>query len=290
MSQSLQIVVTGATGKQGGAVARTLLARGHRVRAYVRTPGAPAAVALAALGATLAEGDLEDRAALERAARGADGLFAVTVPWEKGTDAEITQGRAMIDAARAAGVAHVVFNSVASADRATGIPHFDSKARVEEYLRASGQAFTIVAPVYFMENAFSPWSLPALQAGTLAVALPPGRALQQVALQDIAGFVAHAFEHRAALAGKRVDIASDEVTGTAAAAVLSRVTGRPIAYAEVPLDEVRKMSEDFATMYEWFDRTGYSVDVAGLRRDYAGVGWHTFERWAKEQEWSAKEP
>ena len=287
MAKTLSVLVTGATGKQGGALAHLLLKRGHRVRAFTRKFDSPAAQELRRLGAELAVGNLEDRASIERAARGLDVLFAMTTPFEAGTEVETQQGITVADAAKAAGVKQLVFTSVASADRNTGIPHFDSKCRVEQHIKTLGVPYTIIAPVFFMENLTSPWWLPGLQEGKLAMALPGTRKLQQVALADIAGFATLVLERRDQFLGQRVDIASDEVAGNEVVEIISRVSGRKIEYVELPLAELRAMNEDFARMFDWFTRVGYSADIPGLRRAYPEVGWHTFEGWAKTQNWGA---
>ena len=136
-----------------------------------------------------------------------------------------------------------------------------------------------------MENLLGPAWLPGLQQGRLAMALSASRGLQQVALDDIAGFAVLAMERREQFLGKRLDIASDEVTGSQAAEIISRVSGRKIEYVEVPIAQLRAANEDYAKMFEWFDRVGYSADIARLRRDYPEVDWHTFEEWAKAQSW-----
>jgi len=110
--------------------------------------------------------------------------------------------------------------------------------------------------------------------------------LAQVALADIGAFAILVIENPSRFLGKRIDIASDDLTGEEAAEILSRVTGRKLTYFEVPIEQVRAMSEDFAIMYEWFNRVGYQMDIAALRRDYPEVKWHTFETWAKRQDWS----
>jgi uncharacterized protein YbjT (DUF2867 family) len=286
MASSITVLVTGATGKQGGSVARLLLKQGHKVRAFTRNAQSPAAQELDRLGAELKVGDLEDRAEVGRAMQGADAVFAVATPFEAGMDAEVRQGVNLADAAEQAGVGHLVYSSVGSANRRTGIPHFDTKKKVEEHIEAIGVPYTIVAPVYFMENVFSLWTLPALRQGKLAIPLPPGRSLAQVALADVAGFAVLAMEQRDRFLGRRVDIASDDLPGLEAAAILSRVTGREIEYVQVPMAQVHQMSEDFAIMFEWFDAVGYSLDIQGLRRDYPEVGWHRYEDWAREQDWS----
>jgi uncharacterized protein YbjT (DUF2867 family) len=127
--------VAGATGKQGGAVARALLASGHRVLALTRKPRGPAALALEAAGASLVEGDFRNSESIEHACRSADALYAMGTPFEAGTAEEIRQGKALIDAAESAKVDHVIYGSVAGADQGSGIPHFESKFEVENILK-----------------------------------------------------------------------------------------------------------------------------------------------------------
>ena len=146
------VLVTGATGQQGGAVARNLLGRGFGVRALTRDPEKPEANVLAERGAEVVRGELEDRSSLDRALEGVYGVFSVQNFWEAGYDREIEQGKRLVDAAKAADIEHYVYSSVGSAHRETGIPHFDSKWEVEEHLRGSGVPFTILRPVFFMQN------------------------------------------------------------------------------------------------------------------------------------------
>src|SRR5437879_4991655 len=184
MAQSKLVLVTGATGKQGGAVVEALLTRGHRVRALTRNSASPAANRLRQQGVEIAVGDFTDHDSLVRAARGADAVYAMSTPYEQGADKEIAQGMTITDAARAARIAHFVYSSVASADRKTGIGHFNGKYAVENHIQASGVDYTIVAPVFFMKNLLMPWTLPSLRHGKLAMALPAGRSLQQIAVAD----------------------------------------------------------------------------------------------------------
>ena len=286
MSQSKLVLVTGATGKQGGAVVEALLTRGHQVRALTRNSASPAANRLREQGVEIAVGDFTDHDSLVRAARGVDAVYAMSTPYEQGAEKETAQGMTITDAAKAAGVAHLIYSSVASANRATGIRHFDGKYAVEKHLQASRVPYTIVAPVYFMENLLQPWSLPSLRQGKLAMALPASRSLQQIAVADIGAFVAAVIERGDTVFGRRFDIAGDELTGEEAAAILSKVTGREIHYEGFPPDVLRAQSEDLALMFEWFDRTGYAADIESLRRDFPEVKWHTFEEWARKQDWS----
>ena len=284
MAQELTVVVTGSTGKQGGAVARGLLERGHKVRAVTRDPNSRQAKALANAGATLVAASLEDNAAITKALEGATSLFAMTTP-SGGTDAETRQGVAAADAAKAAGV-HLVFTSVGSANRQTGIPHFDSKYAVEKHIAEVGVRATILAPVYFMENLY--FGREQLAQGIYAAALSPTRTLAQVAVADIGAVAVRVLEDAGRFTGKRFDLASDELTGNDVVAILSRLTGRPFAYYQVPLDVIRqRMGEDGASMSEWLDRVGYAADRAALRREFPDVAFHDFESWAKTQDWNA---
>jgi uncharacterized protein YbjT (DUF2867 family) len=126
-----------------------------------------------------------------------------------------------------------------------------------------------------------------LLKGIYAAALPPIRPLAQVAVADIGAVAIRVLENAGRFAGQRFDLAGDELTGNDALAILSRVTGRPFTYYQVPLDVIRqRMGDDAVKMYEWFDRVGFTVDRPALRREFPDVAFHDFESWAKTQDWS----
>jgi len=281
MSDSRLILVTGATGQQGGAVARRLLKTGLSVRGLTRNVDSDAATALTAMGAEMVTADFTDAASLGAALAGVDAIFAMTTPFEGGVDAEVAQGVALVDAAVAAGVDHFVYSSVASGDKHTDIPHFDSKYKVEEYLAASGLRWSVLGPVYFMDNLFFPDSLDGIRNGTYAIAMPADVALQVIAVEDIGAFAAHMLSNPETFAAKRIDIAGDELTANESAAALTDVLGRPVDGFEVPIEGIRAFSEDLALMFEWFVTTGYVADVEGLRAAYPEVGWSRFSDWAE---------
>jgi uncharacterized protein YbjT (DUF2867 family) len=280
------VLVTGATGQQGGGLARLLLQRGHRVRAMSRKPDNAAANELKKMGAEIVAGDLGDRSSVERAAKGVDVAYLVATPYEQGVEAEVRFGKTGLDGFHAAEVPYVVYSSVSDADRKTGIPHFDSKAQIEEHLKSLGTEYSIVAPVFFMENLFAPWIAGGFAHGVVATGILPDQKLQVISLPEIAEFTTLAVEQPRSFRGKRINIASDEPTMTEVAQQLSEVSGRKLAYRTIPLDEVRKQSEDFAKMYDWFNRVGYSVDIAKLKRDYPQVHWRSFREWTRIQDWS----
>jgi uncharacterized protein YbjT (DUF2867 family) len=288
MTATRSVLVTGATGLQGGTVAHTLLGRGHQVRALTRHPDAPAAHALRARGATVVQGDFDDHGALLTAAADTDAVFLMSTPFEGGAEVEARQGVTVAEAAAQAGAAHLVYSSVASADQFTAIPHFDSKRQVEQRLETLGVAWTVLAPASFMEGFAAPWTLAGLRAGRLVYPLPPQRPLQQVAVADLAGLAALAIEQPERFAARRIDVAGDELTGPQMAAVLAEVTGRPITYQAPPADSLGG-SDDMVRMLRWLDQVGYHADIARLRADYPEVGWHTFADWARARSWAALE-
>ncbi len=279
------ILVTGATGQQGGATARELLARGHRVRILTRKPEGEKARALAAQGAEVVKGDFDNRASLERAFEGAWGVFAVQNTWEAGVEREEEQGKRVAKLAREAGVKHFVYTSVGSAHRKTGIPHFDNKWRIEETVRRAGfPSYTIVRPVFFMDNFVSQWFRPALRDGKLVTGIRPDTVLQMIAVRDIGKYTLRAFEKHEEMNGLEVDLAGDEHTMPQTAAILSKALGRPVEFVRTPIEEVRKWSEDYGTMLEWFDRVGYNADIGGLEKRF-GIRPTKLAEWAASVRW-----
>ena len=286
MSKKLSVLVIGATGNQGGAVVRNLLPKGHRIRTLTRNSDSPKAKQLADQGVEVLKGDFADSDSLVKAATGVDTVFAMTTPYESGVEAEVKQGIDLADAVKQAGVGHLVFTSVASADRNTGIPHFDSKYKVEQHIASLKIPYTIVAPVFFMDNWFSPWFLPSIQEGTLKFAMPADRPLQQISVDNIGEFGAAMIERRDSVFGKRFDITGDELTGEQTVAAISKDSGRTIRYEGFDPEFMRADNADFAEMFSWFNKVGYSADIKSLHKDFPEVQWQNFEDWTQQQDWS----
>lgn len=283
------ILVCGATGKQGGAVARSLLERGFRVRALTRDPQKPEAQALAEQGAEVVQGDMEDRSAVNQVLiEGVYGVFSVQNFWETGYDGEVQQGKTVADAARAAGVDHFVYSSVGSAHRKTGIPHFESKREIEEHVRQIGLPFTIFRPTFFMQN--WEWTREMILGGTLAQPLDPDKPLQQVAVEDIGAFAAMAFENPDSWIGREVDLAGDEQSMSEIAETYGRVIGREVSYYQVPWDQFEEQMGEEATLnLRWINDVGYEADIAALRQEYPELT--SFERYLRTHGWEgAKVP
>ena len=281
MTSNRTILITGVTGNQGGAVAQALQGAGFHLRGLTRKPEGERAAALTRQGIEIVKGDLDDEATMRPALAGAWGVFGVQNAGEAGVEREEAQGKRLATLAREAGVEHYVYTSVGSADRQTGVPHFDNKWRIEETVRGLRfPSHVILRPVFFMENLLAPFSL---QGSRLAWALGPGTKLQMIAVDDIGWFGARAFTDADALNRREIDLAGDVRTMPAAAEILTKALGRPIAFAQTPFEQVRQYSKEMATMLEWFERVGYSADIVGLEREF-GRKLTKLPDWARRQE------
>jgi uncharacterized protein YbjT (DUF2867 family) len=276
---SARIVVAGATGRLGRIV-DALLARGHRVVALCREPNSAGAARLQALGAEVVRGDFDDPSGIEHAANGADALFATGTAHRTGPDGELRHGIALARAAALAGVGHLVYVSGDGAAPDSPLSLFRAKYAVEEQIRALTIPATILAPVYFMENLFNPWNLGALRAGTFPSPIEVEARLQQVAVADLIALAVLAIERRSMFAGRRVTVASDEVSALEAAGAFSALAGvslpaRRLDGADLP--------PPLRALFAWLEETGHNADIAELRRQYPEVGWHDYRAWAKSQ-------
>ncbi len=276
------ILVIGATGNQGGAVARHLLQRGKfLVRALVRDENKPASLALQQAGAELVKGDLGDRASLDRALAGVYGVFSVQ-DFKDGLDTEIRQGKAVADAAKGAEVQHFVYSSVGSAERNTGIPHFNSKFQVEEYVREIELPYTIMRPVFFFYNYNGMRRV--VENGTLSQPLSPETKLQQLSEDDYGAMVAQVFERPADFLHREIEVASVEMTMPEIAATFSHVLGQPVNYQQIPFAAFEQQAgEEVTIMYRWFENVGYIADFAQLKRDFPTLT--NFESYLRSGNW-----
>ncbi len=279
MANTKIILVTGATGKQGGSTLKHLAHHGgFHLRALTRNPESKVAQALASQGIEVRKGDLDDVGSLKAALKDVWGVFAVQNTWEAGVQGEEEQGKRIAKLAREAGLQHFVYTSVGSAERNTGIPHFDNKWRIENEVRALGfSSHVILRPVFFMENLPSPMFL---NGDSLGIAMKPDTKLQMVAVDDIGRVGARAFTEAARLNGREIEIAGDTVTMAQAAAVLAKSLKRNIQFVEYPIEAIRQQSEDIALMLQWFEHVGYGADIAALDSE--------FGRMTRLEDWAAK--
>ncbi|MFZ6182121.1 NmrA/HSCARG family protein [Nannocystis pusilla] len=273
------IVVIGATGQQGGATAKHLIEDGWRVRALVRDLHGPKAQALAEAGLELVYGDLNDRASLDAALRGAHGVFSVQPSagqpqYGVTPEDEVRQGKSVADAAKAAGVAHLVYTSVDGADDAGDVPHLASKWEIEAHIRAIGQRSTILRPASFMEN-FVTEGL-GFSRGKVAYFGRPNDPVPLIAADDIGKFAALVFADPQTHAGTVLPLVGDVRTGEEVAAALGTAAGRTIAYERCP-PEVVQHNPALRRVMAFIERYRTRADIPALRRLHPGLldfaGW-----------------
>ena len=274
------VLVIGATGQQCGPLARLLLQNKHKVYALTgnRNARSSAIQDLENRGANIVEGNLDDPDSLQQVVKNIESIFLMGTPFEDGIEGEIRRGKLVADIAKENKIQHLVYSSVVNADKNTGIPHFESKYKVEQYIDNLGIPYTIIGPTFFMENLLDPRLRQALQQGQLALPLSPSTILQQISVQNIAEFSAMVIESPERFLGKRIDIASDEVTGQKATEILSSVLDQKIKYSQIPAP-----NEDLARMFEWFEKVGTGIDISSLQREYPAVNWITFKDWARSK-------
>jgi len=285
MSTKPVVLVTGATGSQGGSVVTELLkSSGLTIRVLTRSPTGEKAAALKARGVEIVQGDMFDEASIKAALVGVDRAFLVTDYQLKGVEGETESGVTFVDCAAAAGVKHLVFSSVASAETGSGIPHFESKYKVEQHLTASAiPSWTILRPVAFMDN-FPPagGAQRMITLGLFDAALQ-GKSLQLVAVQDIGWYAAKALENPEEWKGKAVEIAGEEVTVPSIKAAYEKIEGgKPW---EMPLPEVAigaMLPKEQAIMFTWFRTHGYSCDIAACRKVHPSM--LNFEEWLRAKQ------
>jgi uncharacterized protein YbjT (DUF2867 family) len=288
-----KILVFGATGAQGGSVARHLLQRGQfDVRAITRKTDSPAAQALRELGAEVVPGDLDDPASLAAALEGCYGAYGVTNFWEH-FDKEAQQGRNLVAAVAAAKVQHFVYSTLPPVEKATNgalkSPHFDLKAEHEEYARSLGIPATFIHVPFYYENFLAFFPPRPAGDGTYQFGFPQGDTpLAAMSVEDVGRIVAVIFEQPAEYIGKVVKLAGDELPATGYADVMSRRTGTTIRYAHIPRETFAAFgfpgAEDLADMFEFYrvHMPSRAADIEQLRTLAPEL--QDFETWASRNE------
>lgn len=283
------ILITGATGRQGGAVIRHMFPKGWRLRALTRKPSSNLAQNLGRQGIEVVRGDLEDPASLERATNGVYGIYSVQDFWSVGAKREVQQGKNLADAAQKAGVTQFVYSSVGGAERNAGIDHWQTKWEVEQHIRKLGLPATIFRPAAFMENYYIDKVEIGILKGKLMDPIRADKPYQTIATDDIGAFVALAFERPDDFIGQELEIAGSELTNPQAAEVFSRVLGKRVKFRKLPLPIVRLvLGREFHQMFSWFNKAGFEADIDGLRRRYPGVRLRSLEDWLRDEGWDKR--
>lgn len=261
MEKNKLVLIFGATGNIGGATARELLKRGWDVRAVTRTPGSDKAEALAMLGAEVVQGDMEDRASLEVVFDGIPRVLSVQNWVTNGVEGEIRQGKLVANVARSAGVEHLVYASAGTGERGSGIPHFENKIVVEDYMRQLGLPFTIVRPTPFMELLSEKEFYPAM--GTWGVepkVVGWDTPLPWVAVYDLGLAISNVFEDPRTYIGQDITICSDVKTLAESQAIFTAIDGKKPLRIPLPVWMFGKMAGDeFVNMWRWM--AGFVRDV-----------------------------
>ncbi|WP_436908653.1 NmrA/HSCARG family protein [Halosimplex marinum] len=284
------VLVTGATGNQGGAVVDHLLASDEAfdVRGLTRDATSDTAQALEDRGVRMVEGDLNDPESLREPVGEADAVFAVTNFWTQGYDAQVQQGKNLATVADEEGVDRFVFSGVGSHDEDTGVPHFDSADEIAQHVRDTDLDWTVLKPVFFFEN-LEAFAEDIVEDGQLALPLAEGVGLQMVGNDDVGHAAAVAFERPDEFVGEAIDLAGDEKTLEETAAVLSEVTGVDVEAVHVPIEDAyESFGEEFTVMCEWFNEVGYSADIPALEERF-GFAFDDLETYLRDNGWEDKD-
>ena len=283
------ILVTGATGRQGGAAIRHLLPNGWKLRALTRNPNGYAAKQLSGQGGEIIQGDLEDLASLERAARSVYGIYSVQDFWAVGFRREVQQGKNLADIAKKTSAAHFVYSSVGGAERNTGIAPWETKWEIEKHIRKLGLPATIFRPTGFMEIYHMLELEVGLLIGRFLDPVRPDKTYQSIATDDIGAFVALAFDRPKQFIGMELEIAGSELTPRQTADIFSRVMGKPVKYGRLPMLAARiLLGKDFHAMFRWLNRDGFQANIPELRRKYPEIHLHSLEEWLREDGWDQR--
>lgn len=280
MDVTHEFTVIGATGSQGRAVAKHLLAAGHRVRGLTRNPESGAAKALAAAGATLVKGDLDDRPSVEAALRGVHGVYLVTDFFKNGIPGEIRQGKLVAEVAAQLAIPHLVHASVGGAEQVTGVPHFESKREIEAHLAALGVPATILRPAIFMEDLTERQYVPPASWGMMPKLVGADRPVKWVTVDDIGAVAAVVFGDRDRFVGRDVPIVGDVRSIAEAREIFRKVDGRKPFALPVPNSLFRRfISEDLFLMWTWLADHEMPGDPATTRALIPGV--RDLETWLR---------
>ncbi|SDK26737.1 NmrA/HSCARG family protein [Natronorubrum texcoconense] len=284
------VLVTGATGNQGGSVVEHLLASDTEFDVYglTRDASGDRAQELSEQGVSMVEGDLNDKDSLAPHVAEVDAVFAVTNFWTEGYDQQVQQGKNVAEVASEEGVDQFVFSGVGSHEKDTGVPHFDSAEDIDQYAQELDLPLTVLQPVFFFQN-FEAFAEDVVEEGQIALPLEEGVSLQMIDVDDVGHAAAVAFENPDEFVGEHVELAGDELTLAETADVLSEVTGQDVEPVHVPIEDAyESFGEEFTVMCEWFNEVGYSADLEALE-DQFGFEFTDLESYLRENGWEDKE-
>jgi uncharacterized protein YbjT (DUF2867 family) len=276
------IFITGATGKQGGAVVRHFLQQGFAVKALTRNKHSGKAACLKRANVDLIQGNLDDPSTYQQHLKNIDGIFAV-LDYTQGIPREIRQGIDLANSAKENGVKHFLYSSVIGADLPTGIPHWESKFKVETHIKQSGLSYTIIRPTFFYENFLIPQVKSRLLKGKLVIPLHKNKVQQYISTDDIGRIAARIFLNPDKYRGMTINLASEQMDGTEAASIFSKVWSKPVRYQQLPGIITRlAMGKDLHKMFTWINNNDalFVKDLDALHREFPQLT--SLESWIKK--------
>ena len=276
------IFVTGATGNQGGAVVRNLLQQGYTVKALTRNKDSTKAAALNDQGIDIIEGNLDDPSTYNHHLKGVDGVFSGN-DFKQGTARETRQGIDLADSARENGINHFLYSSVIGADANTGIPHWESKFKIETHIKQTGLRYTIIRPASLMENFLIPQVKSRLLKNKLVTPTRKNTVQQYISAEDIGKISAIIFMNPEKYYGKTLTIAAEEMDGLQVANHFSNVWDKPVSYQQLPGIITRlAMGKDLYKMFNWINKNDalFLKDLDAFKKEYPNL--LTLEDWIRK--------
>lgn len=260
------ILVTGATGKQGGAAARHLMKAGFAVRGLTRDPNSKKAKLLSSLGAEMVKGNLNDIQSLDKAADGVYGIFAVTNYWESGTGKkEVIQNQNLCKVANKHAISHYILASICRCDDHPDLAHFETKNQCEKHVQSVGLPYTFLRAVYFMDNLNPNEQGASFHWAVLPTILAEKGSLQMISTDDIGWFAAHAFQHPDKFVNTTLDIAGDEVTYKQVLDAYVRVFNAEPRKSEFFRFIAMNFFKDIKRMFNWYKNPVFQTNINNLK-------------------------
>ena len=281
MTNNKTIFVTGATGNQGGAVARSLSLQGFAVKALVRNTDSTKAEALKKLHIQLVKADLNNADTYREHLKDVYGIFSVQT-FEHGVGKEINQGITLATLAKEFGVKHFLYSSVFGANLKTGVPHIDSKFRIENHIKKIGLPFTIIRPASLYENFLIPQVKRGILKGTLVQPVNGDTVLQYIAAADIGKAAAGIFQNSEKYLGKTIPVSTEQLSTQEVAELFSTVLNKPIKYKKLPGLITRLfMGNTLYKMFKWMNEKSSFLkeDVDSTRKEFPDL--LSLENWIR---------
>jgi len=276
-----KIFVTGATGNQGGAVVRNLLSKGIYIKALVRNPTAAAAKNIAHEHVEIIKGDLNNPETYKEHLQETDGVFCNLV-FKYGVNKEIKQGFDLINLSKENHIKHFVYSSVIGCDLNTGLPHWESKFKIENHLKESGMDYTIIRPSSLYENLLIPQVKSGIMKGKLVMPVHKNKVQQFICSEDIGKTVAAIFSDTGKYSGKTITLAAEQMDGEQLAKVFSKALNREMKFQQLPMFIVwLAMGKNLGKMFRWINNNDavFVKDIPSLRNEFPGMT--SMEEWIK---------